>query len=81
MNSPIGGIPGNKLVAGADGHRLGSGAPVSQWAHIYELITWLMINGMRRYCLRIISPPAVGTLCSTWNVGPENVPVMGSQDR
>ena len=58
-----------------------SDVTVSQWAYIYALITWLTINGICRCCLRLISPPAVGTLCSTWNVGPENVPVMGSQDR
>ena len=53
---------------------------VSKWAHIDALIKWLTINGICRCCLQIISPPAVGTLCSTWNVGPGNVPVMGSQD-
>ena len=53
---------------------------VSHWAHIDALITWLTINGIRICCLQIISPPAGGTLCSMWNVGPGNVPVMGSQD-
>ena len=53
---------------------------VSQWSHIDALIMWLTINDNLRCCLRLISPPEVGTLCSTWNVGPANVPVMGSQD-
>ena len=58
-----------------------NGSSVSQWAHIDALITWLTINDIRRCCLRLISPPAVGMLCAMWNVGPANVPVMGFQDR